>query len=132
MGRKRKPSINVREKEDPFVVPRVRLNLTWARKAAAIAREQPVVLIAPNVGRGDDRGQPFPRRHDVERSPEENGTLVEESKKVAGGGEQGAEMKLRKKGRAKIAKGEILIDAKQGPARLSRHSMRASVAVPQI
>ena len=57
----------MRKKKHPFVIPRARFNLTWARKAAAIARDQPLVLVAPDVVRRNDRGQPFPRRHNAKR-----------------------------------------------------------------
>jgi hypothetical protein len=39
MRRKRKPPIHMGKEQNPLVLPRVRFNLTWARKAAAMARE---------------------------------------------------------------------------------------------
>ena len=39
MRRKRKPSIHMRKKKNPLTVPRVRLDLTWTRKTAAMARD---------------------------------------------------------------------------------------------
>ena len=39
MRRKRKPSVHMRKKKNPLIVPRVRLDLTWTRKTAAMARD---------------------------------------------------------------------------------------------
>jgi hypothetical protein len=43
MRRKRKSPIHIRKEQNPLVLPRVRFNLTWARKATAMARDQPLV-----------------------------------------------------------------------------------------
>ena len=67
MRRNRKSPVYVRKKKNPLVIPRVRFNLTWARKATAMARDQPLVLVAPDVVRRNDGGQPFPRGHDAKR-----------------------------------------------------------------
>ena len=39
MRRKRKPSVHMRKKKNPLIVSRVRLDLTWSRKPAAMARD---------------------------------------------------------------------------------------------
>ena len=39
MRRKRKPPVHMRKKKNPLILPRVRFDLTWARKAAAMARD---------------------------------------------------------------------------------------------
>ena len=65
MRRKRKPPGHMRKKKNPLILPRVRFNLTWASKAAAMARDEPLVLVAPDVVHRDNGGQPFPREHDA-------------------------------------------------------------------
>ena len=39
MRRKRKPSVHMRKKKNPLIVSRVRLDLTWSRKPAAMVRD---------------------------------------------------------------------------------------------
>ena len=39
MRRKRKPSVHMRKKKNSLIIWRVRLDLTWSRKPAAMARD---------------------------------------------------------------------------------------------
>ena len=39
MRRKRKPSVHMRKKQNTLIVSRVRLDFTWSRKPAAMARD---------------------------------------------------------------------------------------------
>ena len=39
MRRKRKPFVHMRKKKNPLIVSRVRLDLTWSRKLAAMTRD---------------------------------------------------------------------------------------------
>jgi len=84
MGRKRKPSIDMRKEKHPFVIPRARFNLTWARKAATIARDQPLVLVTPDVVRRNHGEQPFPRRHDAKKIHGEEACRHKNAQKIAG------------------------------------------------
>jgi hypothetical protein len=68
------------------------------------------------------------RRECTQRSPEQNARIW----RSTGGGKQGAEVRLEEEERSVVAEGEVLIDAKGGPAPISAHLMEASVAVPQI
>ena len=36
---KRKPPVHMRKKKNPVILPRMRFDLTWARKVAAMARD---------------------------------------------------------------------------------------------
>ena len=62
---KRKPPIDVREEKHPLIGPRARLDLTLARETTPIARDQSLVLVATDVIRRNNGGQPLPRRHSV-------------------------------------------------------------------
>ena len=73
MGRKRKPPIDVGEEKHPFIGPRARLDLTWAREATPIARDQSIVLVTMDVLRRNNGRQPVPAdiasRRSVRRKP---------------------------------------------------------------
>ena len=142
MRRKRKTPIDVREKKHALISPRARFDLTWTREATPIARKQTVILIATDFLRRNNGRHPLPRGHGAleirekeacrrgctQRSPEQNARIW----RSTGGGKQGAEVRLEEEERSVVAEGEVLIDAKGGPAPISAHLMEASVAVPQI
>ena len=142
MRRKRKTLIDVREKKHALISPRARFDLTCTGEATSVAREQIVILIAADLLRRDNGRHPLPRGHGAldirekeacrrgctQRSPEQNARIW----RSTGGGKQGAEVRLEEEERSVVAEGEVLIDAKCGPAPISAHLMEASVAVPQI
>jgi len=142
MRRKRKTPIDVREKKHALISPRARFDLTWTREATPIARKQTVVLIATDLLRRNNGRHPLPRGHGALENREKEACQrgcthrsLELNARIwrsTGGGKQGAEFRLEEEERSVAAEGEVLIDAKGGPAPISAHLIEASVAVPQI